>query len=236
MITGIDHAVVLVDDLEAAVSRWERAGFAVILGGRHKPAPTENAVIPFADGSYIELFAFGMPYPEHRWWDLERSDEIVDYSCMSTDIERDLATLERAGVTNYPRQTLQRILPNDDVAEWVISAPRGDYAGIVPFLIADVTARRVRVPPAPVHMNGVRGIAQILIAVPGLERLDPWCKNVTGWTYRPIDEQANAVELRRHGQTIRFVVKPSVGARSQRIQLVLRTDATTVSLKALIRG
>lgn len=237
MITGIDHAVVLVDNLESAIFRWRGAGFEVILGGRHRPAPTENAVIPFRDSSYIELFAFRRSYPEHRWWNLEKSGNVMDYSCTSTDIERDMEDMNSAGITSYPRQSLQRVLPSGDVADWWISVPRGQYAGVVPFLVGDVTSRTLRVPPAPVHLNGVVGIACIVIAVPSLRMVDSWCKNVAGWRYRLVDGRTDAVELRRHEQIIRFIVEPAVRvAGSPRIQLFLRTDTTFVPLQALIRG
>ena len=223
MLAGIDHAVVLVTDLEAAVSRWRSAGFTVTLGGRHRPAPTENAIIAFADSSYVELFAFRMPHEAHRWWPLRAQERIIDYSCISTDLDRDIAHVERAGVSSYPRQVLQRVVPNGDVAEWFISAPRGHHAGVIPFLIADVTSRTVRVPSAPVHSNGALGIACVAVAVPSLKLVDPWCKNLAGWTYRPAAGEAMDAELQRHEQSIRFVAHPRVAARSPSIELFLRT-------------
>ena len=67
MLTGIDHLVVVVPDLEAGIAAYEGLGFTVVRGGRH-PVGTHNALMAFADGSYMELIAFYQPSPGHRWW------------------------------------------------------------------------------------------------------------------------------------------------------------------------
>ena len=63
MLTGIDHIVIIISDLATAVKSYEEPGFTVALGGRH-PVGTHNALIPLADGSYIELIAFYRANPE----------------------------------------------------------------------------------------------------------------------------------------------------------------------------
>ena len=57
MITGIDHLVIAVKDLEAATRAYGELGFTVVPGGRH-PVGTYNTLIAFADGSYLELIGF----------------------------------------------------------------------------------------------------------------------------------------------------------------------------------
>src|SRR5512138_813197 len=54
---SFDHAVIVVEDLAAAAQQFARSGFGVLPGGRHAGMPTHNALIPFADGSYLELLA-----------------------------------------------------------------------------------------------------------------------------------------------------------------------------------
>ena len=51
----LDHLVVPVDAVDRAQAAWREAGHDVRPGGRHEGAPTENALIPVGDGTYIEL-------------------------------------------------------------------------------------------------------------------------------------------------------------------------------------
>src|SRR3984893_1523333 len=68
---AIDHLVIMVPDLDAAVREYSKLGFAVVLGGSH-PTRTHKALIAFADGAYIELIAFGRDNAQHRWWGIAR--------------------------------------------------------------------------------------------------------------------------------------------------------------------
>ncbi|WP_128694277.1 VOC family protein [Methanoculleus taiwanensis] len=53
----IDHAVIVVQNLTASADTFGAAGFNVVPGGDHVDNVTHNALIPFKDGSYLELFA-----------------------------------------------------------------------------------------------------------------------------------------------------------------------------------
>ena len=57
MISSIDHVVILVEDLDAGIRQYRDMGFTVVPGGKH-PRFTHNALVSFADGSYLELIAF----------------------------------------------------------------------------------------------------------------------------------------------------------------------------------
>ena len=65
MLTGIDHIVIAVPDLDVARKSYEALGFTVVPGGRH-PVGTHNALIAFADGAYVELIAFYEANPSHK--------------------------------------------------------------------------------------------------------------------------------------------------------------------------
>jgi catechol 2,3-dioxygenase-like lactoylglutathione lyase family enzyme len=55
VLTRLDHLVILVRDLDRAVRGYEGLGFAVTPGGEHADGLTRNALIPFRDGSHLEL-------------------------------------------------------------------------------------------------------------------------------------------------------------------------------------
>ena len=54
----IDHVVIVVADLEAATVDFRSLGFTVTPGGVHPDWGSHNALIPLADGGYLELIAF----------------------------------------------------------------------------------------------------------------------------------------------------------------------------------
>ena len=58
MIRGLDHVVLVVLDLDAAVAEHRKRGFTVTPGGEHAGGLTHNALVGFQDGSYLELIAF----------------------------------------------------------------------------------------------------------------------------------------------------------------------------------
>lgn len=53
----IDHVVIAVSDLARAVADYRALGFTVLEGGVHASDATHNALIGFADGTYLELLA-----------------------------------------------------------------------------------------------------------------------------------------------------------------------------------
>src|SRR3972149_10155128 len=52
-----DHAILAVWDLQAARADFHELGFTSVYGGQHHGGRTHNALIAFADGSYLELMA-----------------------------------------------------------------------------------------------------------------------------------------------------------------------------------
>jgi catechol 2,3-dioxygenase-like lactoylglutathione lyase family enzyme len=168
MLRGLDHVVILVTDLDEAIESYTRLGLTVVPGGRHNVA-TQNALIAFQDGSYIELIAFWEDAPQHRWHRyLRLGGGLVDH-CMRTDqLEADVATLRSAGVPMSEKQPMSRLRPDGYKVEWRLSLAT-ETQGVTPFLIEDVTPREERVPREVDHANGVTGIATITIAVRDLD-------------------------------------------------------------------
>ena len=170
MFTGIDHVAIVVNELESAIASYSRAGFTVIRGGKH-PIGTHNALIAFADGSYLELIAFLRPNTGHPWQQtLTKGSGIVDF-CMSTDdLDADIDSMRRAGAKIGDPSPLTRDRPDGYHLSWVLAIPEAPFNGQVPFLIKDDTPRNERVPRERSHPNGATGIRTLAIAVndPGM--------------------------------------------------------------------
>jgi catechol 2,3-dioxygenase-like lactoylglutathione lyase family enzyme len=166
MLRGIDHLVIAVRDLEAAVLSYEALGFLVTPGGRH-PVATHNALIAFPDGAYVELLAFYDPAPTHRWWmPLERGGGLVDFCAQTDDLAADLAAFRAAGVEMEAGVPGARTRPDGYQVRWTLAVPR--TPGVVPFLIQDDTPRHERVPRRTAHPNQIIGIGTVTVATSDL--------------------------------------------------------------------
>ncbi|OGK82782.1 MAG: hypothetical protein A2X52_06450 [Candidatus Rokubacteria bacterium GWC2_70_16] len=180
MLTGIDHIVIAVGDLAAAVTCYRRLGFTVVPGGRH-PAATENALVAFADGAYMELLAFWQPGADHRWWHpLQRGGGLVDFCLQTDDLAGDMTAFRRAGVALEDRGQGARTRPDGYQVRWILSVPSRSQLGVAPFLIEDQTPRAERVPRETTHTNGVTGIGTVTVAVADVTPARGWYESVLG--------------------------------------------------------
>src|SRR5271165_1672505 len=124
MYTGIDHVAIVVDELESAVASYSRAGFTVVRGGKH-PIGSHNALIAFADGSYLELIAFFKPNSGHRWQKaLEKGSGIVDFCIATDDLNADIESMRRAGAKIGDPFTLTRDRPDGYHLSWLLADPK----------------------------------------------------------------------------------------------------------------
>lgn len=168
MSLSIDHVVVLVSDLDTAIANYGALGFTVVPGGEHTDGATHNALIAFADGSYLELIAFKRAAPEHRWWrHVALGEGLIDFALLPSDIARDVAAARARGLEIEGPTPGGRLRPDGERIDWQIGrAATPD----LPFLCADITPRERRVPAGEAvdHANGVLGIAWLLVAVADL--------------------------------------------------------------------
>jgi len=180
MLKGIDHFVVVVPELEAAIKSYGELGFTVVRGGKHNIG-THNALIAFVDGSYIELIAFLSPVAGHPWYDAMRnSGGMVDFCAQTDDLAADVANFRRAGISVTDPNGMTRDRPDGYRLSWVLSIPNAPFNGSVPFLIKDETPRDERVPRERTHRNGVTGLANLIIAVPDAPKVAGWYRVITG--------------------------------------------------------
>ena len=189
MTFSIDHAVIFVEDLSEATADFERVGFQVTPGGTHAGGLTKNALIPLADGAYLEMLAFNIP-ETHR--DLPHAEALravsgttpMDHRFLPRGAEgegfRDLglATVGLREVVDNARSAGleiegpfpgRRMRPDGREVEWELAFPKDPG---LPFLIEDVTDRGLRVPSGDArrHPNGVTGIGEVVVQVDRFRR------------------------------------------------------------------
>jgi hypothetical protein len=192
MALAFDHAVLAVRDLDASMAEWDRAGFTVIRGGIHPDFGTHNALIAFADGTYLELLA-----PREAWrlrmlhvaralglWPvvtarrsliarrflghLTQLGLVVDIALRTESVANAMLDAQARGLEIAgPFPGARRRADGREIA-WRFGVPsRGD----IPFLIEDVTPREWRIPHGAdaTHRNGATGVASITLGVRNLE-------------------------------------------------------------------
>jgi glyoxalase-like protein len=184
----LDHVVFVVRDLTAAMDDHRRRGFTVTPGGEHADGVTHNALIPFADGSYLELVAFhdlsrGLT---HRWWKVAAGGGgLADFALLSDDLAADTAALGE--LVAHPPAQGGRTRPDGTQLKWrtaVLVPP-------LPFLIEDLTARDLRVPGGAetLHANGATGITALALGAHDVAEAE--------WGYAKLRERgAPPIELR----------------------------------------
>jgi len=178
MITGIDHIVVVVPQLEPAKSSYTRLGFTVVAGGSHPAYGSRNALVAFADRSYIELIAFENPALKHPWAEkLTTGGGLIDFCLRTSDLRADVQAFRGAGIDISDPTPLTRTRPDGYLLKWVLAIPARD-CGIVPFLIEDETPRDERVPRQSEHRNGVLAIAALTVALDSLDRIGAFYSRV----------------------------------------------------------
>jgi catechol 2,3-dioxygenase-like lactoylglutathione lyase family enzyme len=164
MIHTIDHVVILVHDLATATNDYAALGFTVTPGGVHADGATHNALVAFADGSYLELIAFRREAPDHIWWRYVAEGEgLIDVALLPGAIDEDVAAARLRGLDMTGPFSGGRERPDGVRIAWKTARPATPD---LPFLCGDVTPRDLRVPTgaARLHPNGVTGIARVLVA------------------------------------------------------------------------
>jgi hypothetical protein len=174
VLTRLDHLVILVRDLELASADYGRIGFAVTPGGEHADGLTRNALVPFRDGTYLELVSFLDPEdPTDNVWGWRRLYPLegpIDYCAASDDLDADAERLASLGFGVDGPDDGGRRLPDGTNIRWRSARIRQE-GRILPFLIEDLTPRELRVPGGPEtnHPNGATGVSHLEISAPDEE-------------------------------------------------------------------
>jgi len=188
MLRQLDHVVYVFRDLQTAIDDHRRRGFTVTPGGEHADGMTHNALIPFADGTYLELVGFHdlSRSQTNRWWKIAADGGgIADFALLSDDIAADTAAL--ADLVKSPPHHGGRTTPDGVVLTWrtaVLKPP-------LPFIIEDLTPREFRVPggAAADHANGAMGISSVIVGATDLADAE--------WRYAALRERgAPQIEIR----------------------------------------
>ncbi|MBA3823182.1 MAG: VOC family protein, partial [Ktedonobacterales bacterium] len=145
MLTQIDHVVIVVRDLAAAMRDYAALGFTVTPGGAHAGGQTHNALVAFADGTYLELIAFIQPdQPSPHYWypRLAEGEGIEDFCVLADDLAADAARWAAQGLAVVGPDAGGRQRPDGTELRWqTVRFTQAAGAALLPFAIADDTPR-----------------------------------------------------------------------------------------------
>jgi catechol 2,3-dioxygenase-like lactoylglutathione lyase family enzyme len=171
-ISGIDHALIGVEDLEDARSVYEKLGFTTTPRGSHIGWGTANYCIMF-DDDYIELLGIVDPSSETNGLDAaleERGEGLLGVALATDDPDACYQSLKEDGLEPTGPLELKRKLelPDGDVLPEFSLIRLTSSAGLTAknlFICHHLTPELVRQPDWLSHANGAKYINSIVVVV-----------------------------------------------------------------------
>ena len=173
-IVGIDHAVVIVRELDQAAGNWKRLGFTMSPRGTHSAHMGTGNYTIMLDPDYVELLGVLTP-TEHNAPTralLERREGIERVAFTTSDAAAGAEEIRARGLTPIGPTDFERpvTMPGGSLSaakfrtfQWpVAEAP----AGMRIFACQHKTRETVWIPELMQHANGARRLKQVLLVAP----------------------------------------------------------------------
>lgn len=182
-ISGLDHAIIAVRDLEAARSRFEALGFTCAPLGNHVGKATANHCIMFPD-SYLELVGINEP-DNPDTLDLarffaSRGEGLVRVALSTSDADAARAGIKARGFSPTGPDDLARPLENPPgamVRFRNLQIPHHETGGLGTFLCGHTTPALMRPEGSTGHANGARNLVGALAVADDVGAVsDPWSR------------------------------------------------------------
>jgi hypothetical protein len=207
-IVGIDHAVIMVKDLDHAAERWKQLGFTVSPRGTHSAHMGTGNYTIMLDPDYVELLgvltATEHNVPARAFLDKREGIERVAFTALDSAAgaeEIRARGYAATGPTDFERPVT---MPDGTLSaakfrifQWPVAEAPG---GVRIFACQHKTRETVWIPELMKHANGARRLKQVLIAAP-----------------EPAKEAAHLsrlIDRELHNETDGAVIVPSGGNRA----------------------
>ena len=234
MTLRFDHAIILVHDLQASIAHYKAQGFNPFFGGVHASGKTHNALIVFADGTYLELLAPTSPElldqldaNDHSsfLFLLAQGEGLGGYALFSDDLVSVVQAMKQRGLAVTLEPTNGRARP-DGQQLWWRTAVR-DNGSMTPFFLQDETPRLLRVPndaTTTTQPNGIKGISGLSIAILDLAAAIHEYEMMTGIRASSNDNHSANLSLEDVEFSLFLQLNLDVEAKLSDIQLIDRDD------------
>lgn len=223
MIVGVDHILIAVENLDKSMEVFRRLGFQVLCGGEHPQAGTQNALIPLADGSYLELVGVTNPslarqlaFSRQILDTLDRTNRFAGFALETNDYSHDVQAIRDRGLAISKAAPGERLKPDGERVSWWTAHPEDQR---LPFLIQDLTSRVLRVPPPSEGIGGFTRTGRVEVGAAALQPMITAYAQLLGG--RPVEDEFTLP---------RGVVKLSQSFSDDGIQMVVLLSQDTVRI------
>ncbi len=184
-ITGLDHLIIGVRDLETARGTWARLGFNSTPRGRHVGWATANYCIMFED-DYLELLGIVDPAGFTNGLDerLGAGEGLMGLALGTSDAARTAQAWRAAGLASAQTAALSRLLESGDepielrFENVILEAAERTALGI--FACHHLTPGPMRRPAWLRHPNGASRIAGVTVVADDIEPIRAVAERVVG--------------------------------------------------------
>jgi hypothetical protein len=173
-VIGIDHAVIMVRDLDKAAANWKQLGFTVSPRGTHSAHMGSGNYTIMLDPDYIELLGVLTPtehnVPARAFLDKREGIERIAFTAVDSAAgaeEIRARGYPPIGPTDFERPVT---MPDDTLSaakfrtfQWPVAEAPG---GVRLFACQHKTRETVWIPELMKHANGARRLRQVLIVAP----------------------------------------------------------------------
>lgn len=185
-ITGLDHLIIGVADLEAGRGQWARLGFNSTPRGRHVGWATANYCIMF-ENDYVELLGIVDPRGFTNGLDRLLEDQgegLLGVALHTSDAEATAAAWQRAGLVSAETKSLMRLLESEmppvELRFANVMLDPAERAGLNLFACTHLTPEPMRRPAWLRHPNGARRIASLTVIADDVEPLAAFAEQIVG--------------------------------------------------------
>jgi catechol 2,3-dioxygenase-like lactoylglutathione lyase family enzyme len=185
-LTGLDHTLIGVSDLEEAKKTYEKIGFTITPRGSHIGWGTANYCIMFGE-DYIELLGIVDDTRESNGLDKlleERGEGLLGMAFASSDPEKTRSSLQETGLAPSELLDLKRKLelPEGDVIpefKLLRLRPEGLSERNL-FICHHLTPELIRRPELETHANATDHIKSVVIVVEDPKSLQDYYNRLCG--------------------------------------------------------
>jgi hypothetical protein len=226
-VIGIDHAVVMVKNLDGAADNWKRLGFTVSPRGTHSAHMGTGNYTIMLDPDYIELLGVLAPTehnaPARAFLDKREGIERVAFT--ATDSAAGAEEIRARGYAPLGPNDFERPVTMPDgrlsaakfrTFQWpVAEAP----AGMRIFACQHKTRETVWIPELMQHANGAKHLTQVLLVAPDPAREAAHLSRLTDRETRKEADGAIAVPSGGDRADFVFMTLDQLGARYPGVSL-----------------
>jgi len=251
-ITGIDHCIVLVRELDAARAQYERLGFTVAPRGLHPPDHGTGNHTVMLEREYVELLGVLAPTPTNEHWrrDLEHGEGLVALALQTPSADAVVAEMAAVGVAlEAPVDWARPVVLPDGVrtqaAFRTAHFPPGIAPGFHVFCCEHRTRHITWRPELLHHANGAISLVEVIGA-----SADPRADAATVarlFAAEPSAENDGSFVVETGNSRIRFLTSETLAERfagtdlsglrpSGLVALVVATRSVADAESALARG